>query len=235
MNKFYPSIQLQKMIGGGEGSNPDKEKDKDKVNYEAAMNRSRIVEMTNKKLDLERQLKHYIKVKNRWDKAGSTLKITGTVLAGSSAVVGAVVAGLTVPLTIPIFIPIVLGSFTAGETIITSGLVMGLTNRKKSFYKEKIRIIQSYLDKMFVYYEKARQDGAITVEELEGFQQLMEEFQNTVNSKITADDYDYEKLKREAEKEAKKEAEKKLKDILKRDTINSIAHSRYNAAVGTQR
>ena len=99
----------------------------EKENYEAAMNKSRIVEMTNKKLDLERQLKHYIKVKKRWDKADSSLKITGTVLAGGSAVVGAVVAGLT----IPIAVPIVLGSFTSGETIITSGLVMGLTNRKK--------------------------------------------------------------------------------------------------------
>jgi hypothetical protein len=204
----------------------------EKENYEAAMNKSRIDEMSNKRLELDRQLKHYLKIKKRWDKADGSLKITGTILAGTSAVVGAVMAGLTVPLTIPIAIPIVLGAITAGETIITSGLVMGLTGRKKSFYREKIRIIQSYIDKMFVYCEKARQDNVITVEELEGFKQLMEEYQNTINSRISNDEYDYEKIKKEAEKEAKKEAEKKLKDILKRDTINSIVHSRYAAATG---
>jgi hypothetical protein len=204
----------------------------EKENYEAAMNKSRIDEMSNKRLELDRQLKHYLKIKKRWDKADGSLKITGTILAGTSAVVGAVIAGLTVPLTIPIVIPIVLGAITAGETIITSGLVMGLTGRKKSFYREKINIIQSYIDKMFVYSEKARQDGVITVEELEGFKHLMEEYQNTINSRISNDEYDYEKIKREAEKEAKKEAEKKLKDILKRDTINSIVHSRYSAATG---
>jgi hypothetical protein len=204
----------------------------DKENYEVAMNKSRIDEMSNKRHELERQLRHYIKIKKRWDKADSSLKITGTVLAGSMAVAGAVVSGLTVPLTIPIVIPITLGAITASETIITSGLVMGLTGRKKSFYREKINIIQSYLDKMFVYCEKVRQDGVITVEELEGFKHLMEEYQNTINSKISNEEYDYEKIKREAEKEAKKEAEKKLKDILKRDTINSIVHSRYSAVTG---
>jgi hypothetical protein len=173
------------------------------------LNKSRINEMINKRQELERQLQHYIKIKKRWSNADLSVKIVGALLAAIGTTGGTVVGAIG---AVPIAIPIIVGSLTAGETIITSGLVLGLTSRKTSRYREKIKIIQSYVDRMFVYIEKARQDSIITIEELEGFRKLMEEYQNANNNNVKPLDYDYDKLKKQAEKEA----EKKVKELIKK-------------------
>jgi hypothetical protein len=186
------------------------------------LNKSRINEMINKRQELERQLQHYIKIKKRWSNADLSFKIIGGLLAAIGTTAGTVVGVIG---AIPIAIPIIVGSLTAGETIITSGLVLGLTSRKTSRYREKIKIIQSYVDRMFVYIEKARQDSIITIEELEGFRKLMEEYQNA-NNNVKPLDYDYEKMKKQAEKEA----EKKVKEIIKKNLENSYVQSKMEAA-----
>ena len=188
------------------------------------LNKSRIDTMFNKRQELEKQLHHYKKIKKRWGQFDTALKVSGTLLAGLGTVAGAAVGAIG---AVPIAIPIIIGSLTAGEGIVTSGLVIGLTGKKKSAYRDRINLIQSFLDRMFVYIEKARQDNIITVEELEGFNKLMEEYQKEVEtglSKWNISDSDYVKMK--------KEADKKVNEVLKNQAIESIVQSRLAAVYG---
>jgi len=171
---------------------------------DVALNKSRIDEMFNKRDELHRRLCHLKKMKCRWGEADICLKITGIIAAGTGIVAGAVTAILTPPLIVPMLV----AALTAGESVLTSGLIIGLTSSKKSYYRERIRAIQSCLDKMFVYIQKCQLDHIISIEELEGFRNLFEsQYQNGIE-KINVD-YDYEKLK----KEAKNAADKQVKDL----------------------
>jgi hypothetical protein len=135
------------------------------------------------------------------------LKITGIIFAATGIVAGAVTAVFTPPLIVPLLVT----ALTAGESVLTSGLIIGLTSSKKSYYRERIRTIQSCLDKMFLYIQKCQLDYQISIEELEGFRKLFEtEYQNGLTEiKV---DYDYQKLKEEAKKAADKEFKKVLKE-----------------------
>jgi hypothetical protein len=204
----------------------------DRINRE--LNQQRIKEMMNKKLELERQLKHYVKMKNRWGRVDVGIKITGIGLAAGGAVVGVVVGVVAPPLMISLLAPaapIVVGSLTAVETLITGGLVIGLTSRKKSFYREKIRIIQSYIDKMYLFMQKAQQDGVITIEEIESFHKLMIEYDNAIRG-IKTEEFEFEKFHKEIKKESDKLLKKDLIQLEKERQLNQYK-SNLNAVSGT--
>jgi hypothetical protein len=71
---------------------------------------------------------------------------------------------------------------------------------------------------MFYYIEKSRQDGIITLQEIEGFRLIMTQYKNEINS-IKEVDIDYETIKKEAEILAKKEIKLEIKDGLKQELL----------------
>src|SRR5438093_12970039 len=77
-------------------------------------------------------------------------------------------------------IPIVLASLGIFETITFTALEIGVFKKKIDFYDEKCKMIQSYVDKMYYYIEKARNDKIITIEELVGFRNIMDDYRNKI-------------------------------------------------------
>ena len=61
---------------------------------------------------------------------------------------------------------------------ITTMLSMRWTKRKKKEFRERIKLIEEYKNKLFYYTQKVREDGIITFDELERFDLLLNEFNN---------------------------------------------------------
>ena len=57
---------------------------------------------------------------------------------------------------------------------------------------------------MYLYIEKCKEDGIITLEEIEGFRKLMEEYKLGLESFGKTPEIDIEKLRKEVDKEVKK-------------------------------
>ena len=177
---------------------------------EARLSPSRVDEMVRARAVLEKQLGHYRKIQRHWTRGDSVLKIAGTVLTVSTTI-GATV----VPFVGPVIAAGVLGGCSALSVALTETVVIGLTSRKKKVFRERCQLVQSYLDRMFVYIEKCRSDNVISIQELEGFRNLMEDYNNELNkTKASAVvDKRLEKIaNRAAETQIKKEYVHRLKE-----------------------
>lgn len=179
-----------------------------------ALNESRVKEMFTRKDMLERQLKHHKSVKKRWDRCALGLKISGGVVLGGTTIAGVICGTVMIPtLVIPIVapnVPIIIGAIEGAVATTLVGFEVGVIRKKKAYHKEKIKLIQSYLDRASHYIEKARQDGIITMTEIEGFTKLMEECRGKLEG-VVMDDFDITKLQKQLKKEVNKEAKEALK------------------------
>jgi len=181
---------------------------------------SRVKEMLDKKLELEKELKHYAKIRKNWTRIDSTLKISAIILAISTSAAVSVV----IPMAVTFIIPTTVAVASATSVLAIEGFVFRVSSRKKRLYRERCELIQSYLNKMFVYIEKCKDDSIITIEELEGFHRLMYEYTTDTNRLKS----DYSKVEKQALSEAKKEMKIELKETFKEKEKNEI-RSRYYA------
>jgi len=179
------------------------------------VNEFRIKEMMSQKMSLEKDLHRYKKLLRRWKKADAILTIGGVMSLGLNEIL---IIGIPFAGVAPIFLPI-LGVVGIAEAILFSGLVMGLTNKKKTFYLKKCKIIQSYIDKTYYYIEKAREDQIITYEELIGFRKIMDDYRMELQG-LQSPSLDIDKLKKTVEKEAKKEIQLEMKESLKQELLS---------------
>jgi len=165
-----------------------------------------------KKAELEKELNHYKKVRNHWGRFDSTIKVAGVLLTLGTSIAVSVL----IPLSVPVIVPTVLSAIAAANAGLTEGLVIGLTSRKKRVFRERFELIQSYLHKMFVYIEKCKGDNIVTIDELEGFHRLMNDYNTDMNRlKTVVDGNNHSKLEKQAHYEAKKEIRQELKTALK--------------------
>lgn len=142
---------------------------------------SRQEYMKQKKAELERQLEHYTKIKDRWAKADVGIKITGTVTVVLTSVLASVFsAGIT--LTASPIIAAVLSGIAAVKTALVETVMISLTTKRKKFYRKKCEIIKEYMNKFYLLYEKSREDNIITLEEITKFHELMNMFNNEMLS-----------------------------------------------------
>jgi hypothetical protein len=196
-----------------------------------SLNKHRAQKIVDKIRDLEKQLGHYQKVSDRWKNCGKVIRITNLILTGIVSGAVATFAILTTTgIAIPIVVTAVLGGYGVIQSSTLEGMNVGMIKRKNHKYKEKCNIIQSHIYKMNFYYEKARQDGVITLDELEGFNKLAMEFDNAIAAAQSAimehgDAIDMATLKHDAEMEAKVEAQTEIKNKLKNEAKQKLLSS----------
>ena len=128
------------------------------------------------------------------------IKVSATIFISLTSIATAITSPLVIPL-VP-WIPIFLGVLGGTESILL-GTILWLTQKKKKFYLDKCKHIQSYLDKMYYHIEKCKEEGIITLEEINGFRKLMEEYKLELEN-LKTPDLDLEKLRKEDNKEVNK-------------------------------
>lgn len=211
--------------------------------YPIIKNDSEVQDIINKKLNtqraqkiidhinaLQKQYDHYHKIDKRWHKFGKAIRLINLTLSGSIAGAVAVLGILlTQGITIPLVVMGVLGGYSTIETTILEGLNIGLIKKKKHKFSEKCNIIKEYINKMYFYYQKAIDDGVVTLDELEGFNKLVADFESFINnikrSDIVTDKIDMLVLKKEAEIMAKEEVAIEMKEKLKQEAkLKLLSH-----------
>ncbi|ESO88584.1 hypothetical protein LOTGIDRAFT_165367 [Lottia gigantea] len=132
---------------------------------------SRQQYMIEKQNELKEKLKQFNKCRKTWSRIDSVFKTLSTVLTVGITVATAVTGGLM----LPIIVPSVLAAFTAVQTSSCGFITLGFTSKKKAYYKKKTEILNTYLNKLFIFFERSREDKNITVEELETIEILDDE------------------------------------------------------------
>jgi membrane glycosyltransferase len=200
--------------------------------FDKKLNEERIKHMNLEYETLKTNLKHYTKLKKKWDKIDIGFKITGITIISitgiTAAICGTVVGPLLVPLLAPA-VPIVLGVISASESVLLSSIVMGLTTRKKKKFNSKCKLIQSYLDKLYYYIEQSKQDHIITLDEIHGFENIINEYKNEIEKINEHHDEQSKVLTDHQMKKITEEANKEFQKLYKQDLKKEIIQSQYNA------
>lgn len=204
---------------------------KDMINKN--LNTHRAKKIIDKIKSLENQLEHYQKVYKRWNKCGEIIRITNLALTG---IVSGTLATLSILMTtgiaIPVVVTAVLGGYVVIQTSTLEGMNIGIIKKKKHKFLNKCNVIKDHKNKMDFYYEKARQDGVITLDELEGFNKLVDDYErkivnNQSSTTENGDAIDMATIKHDAEIEGRKEAEMEIKEKLKNEAklklLSSVA------------
>ena len=93
---------------------------------------------------------------------------------------------------------------------------MRWTKRKKKEFRERIKLIEEYMNKLFYYTQKVREDGIITIDELKRFDLLLNEFNNKLlELKFKQTKKDYNMIKNMSNPGTYKLSEKETKKINK--------------------
>ncbi|ESO90929.1 hypothetical protein LOTGIDRAFT_175789 [Lottia gigantea] len=117
----------------------------------------------------ELKVKQYNKCKKRWIRVDSVYKRLSVVLTVGTTVATAVTGGLMVP----VVIPTLLATITAIQTSSCGLIAIDYTSKQKSYYKKKTEILNAYLNKLFIFFERSTEDKNITIEELEEFNEIL--------------------------------------------------------------
>ena len=94
--------------------------------------------------------------------------------------------------------PLILGVMAAiggAEGILSESLVLGVVKKKKELFKKKIDHIQEYISKSWFLFEKIRGDGIITLQGLDEFRKLMDQYEKGLSIQDDSIDKDFLKLR----------------------------------------
>jgi len=225
---LYPNLNLQNKVILSE--------EETRKFIDSNLNESRIKHMFKERDALVKDLKQYTKILKRWKKIDFGFKVTSVGIIATTALAAGLTGTLAAPFLVPVYLPAasaVLGSLSAIESVIFSGIIMGLTSRKKKKFSNKCKIIQSYLDKIFYYVEQCRQDSIISKDELEGFGKLMSEYRTEIEKINKFHDGQSRILSDNQMKKLKEEANKEVQKLFKEDLKKEIIQSKYSAASST--
>ena len=82
---------------------------------------------------------------------------------------------------------------------------------------------------IYYYIEKSKEDGKITLEELTGFRNIVDNYRNAIDGLKTSQ-FDLKHFKKENRQSAKKEAKKEIKKEIKKEMKEDLK-SQYHANV----
>src|SRR5437773_12298572 len=195
----------------------------DKVNKNLSDARSK--EIQGKRNELEKSLKHYKKILKRWKQIDSALKIGSVIIVGGLGVTTIVlgIGFLATPLILRI-----LAAVGTSEGIISEAIVLGVVKKKVIKFKKKIEHIQEFISKSWFLFEKIREDSIISLQEIDEFRKLMDDYEKGLTSADNdSGDKEYIKLRESLKHQAEKQAKEEIKDDLLKNLKNEAKKNTY--------
>lgn len=191
-NHTYPNLEYEKQLEALDNRQSSVTDRQEKQLYQL-----RIDEINKRKNDLQILYNHYNKIKKRWNTANNVIKYSGLTVAGAAAITACVLSsGLVLTLYPTIIVGGIVTSATGIDLVLTKILTNSFTGKRRRNYAKKASIVKNYQNKIFIYTEKIRNDGIITVQELEGFRLLFTEMENELNIN-TNNDKNFLEIKKE--------------------------------------
>ena len=131
---------------------------------------------------LEDKLKHYSKLKRKWNRFKNILRY-------SKYPITLLFAGADIGLS---FIPIVGIPLAIISTAVTLGEVIGanvledsFVNVKVNIYDKKCKHISKWLDRMYLFKQDTLRDGVIDAKEIEQWRQILNEYEESLKEITT--------------------------------------------------
>jgi hypothetical protein len=208
---------------------------------ESKLSRTRAAEIINKQKELEKDRQRYKKLIKKYKRAANILKALGLGVAIVIAATGSAIAIITTQgVAIPIAIPIAVSVIGGIEAAITQSVLFAYINKKVHRFREKYDTVNTYLNRLYIFYHKSIEDKKISVEEMEEFHKLTNEYEteiNKLNSGIhsATENIHLSKLDHLAEQQALREVEDELISKRKEEKKNELKakfHLNLNAAAG---
>ena len=190
---------------------------------DSIQNKDRIEIMNSKLETLKKDEKRYKKYMRRWKNASTGLRITGVVLVGVTGLVSGII--LLPGLAIPLIVPGILAISGVIEGTLSEGLNMGICHKRINHLNKKSSLITSYINKLFYYTHKASSDGIITLEEIKGFHQILDEY-NAIENGMS--EVGLESIDKKLLKKAQMEADKEYNEISLKKEKERILSLRLN-------
>ncbi len=188
-NEIYPNINEQKKF--------TEEEINQKINESKNMDRKSL--MRSKQKEIEDKIKHYIKILKRWKSVNSTFVTSGVLFTAAMAGLSAILAVPTLGLSIPIGVVIGVAAISAGSGVILPTIRLKLIGKRMKNFRSKIDKNKEILNKLYIFFEKSRDDNVITLEEYENYLDILRkheindlkiESKSTVNEKQMKEHFD---------------------------------------------
>ena len=108
------------------------------------------------------------------------------------------------------------------EGILSEALVLGVVKKKIAKFSKKVEYIQEYISKSWYLFNKIKEDDIITLQEVEEFGKLMDQYEKglSIGGNSVGDDSmdkEYIKLRESLRHQAEKEVKSELKEDLKKE------------------
>ena len=137
---------------------------------DAKVSKERIAGMLRKMQTTEEKLKHLQKVKDRWGRADTIIKIIGVSLTFTFTFLTTILN--VIPENSVASLPLItaiLSALAAVSALTSEGTIIGFTSKNKAKFQNQIRELEKKYNQCYIFYEKARADQKITNEELMRF------------------------------------------------------------------
>ena len=131
---------------------------------------------------LEDKLKHYSKLKRKWNRFKNILR-------DSKYPIAILFAGADIGLSfIPIVgipLAIIITAVTLGEVIGANVLEDSFVNVKVNTYDKKCKHITKWIDRMYLFKQDTLRDGVIDAKEIEQWKQILNEYEESLKEITT--------------------------------------------------
>ena len=122
---------------------------------------SRVRELEGLSQSLKDLLEHYKKIKKRWTKIDSGVKIIGVSLASLTATVAAIIAPFNL-----VLVASILTGISAGKSVLVQSVSVGFTSKKVKQYREINEEINFCINKLFIFNQKALNYNLVIIDEI---------------------------------------------------------------------
>ena len=144
----------------------------DSQNEQKSLIKLQSENLFNKLEQIEKEFKHYNKLKHKWN-------IFKNILHYSKYPLALILGGLDVALIftgIGIPLAIIGAGITVGEVVGTNVFEDAIVNMKIDKYNKKCKYIKEWIDKMYIFKVEALKDNVIDVKEIQQWKQLLIEY-----------------------------------------------------------
>ena len=150
----------------------------DSQNEQKSLIKLQSENLFNKLEQIEKELKHYNKLKHKWN-------IFKNVLHYSKYPLALILGGLDVALIftgIGIPLAIIGAGVTIGEVVGTNVFEDAIVNVKIDKYNKKCKHIKEWIDKMYIFKIEELKDNVIDVKEIQQWKQLLIEYEQSLTN-----------------------------------------------------
>ena len=157
------------------------------------LDREKMNSINDKINAIQKDLKHYCKLRKRWKNFKTIMKITSFTIFGITEIGSGILVFIPV---ISLVVPIIITGSSLIELTISEGLVNIIINKRKKNMDNKIFKCRSTLDKLYLFLEEAKLDRIIDSTELRIFNKIINEYYGGKEKEEVKSDNNKDELKK---------------------------------------